>query len=83
MPSKASWSPDGSLLAVATSSSVAVYDPDTTQLRQTLTAPECKAPTDVSFLGTTGRYMAVAGGNDLVVWDLLFQTGMFSVHYTA
>ncbi|KAI5835962.1 WD40 repeat-like protein [Schizophyllum commune Tattone D] len=74
MPSKASWSPDGSLLAVATSSSVAVYDPNTTQLRQTLTAPECKAPTDVSFLGTTGRYMAVAGGKDLIVWDLLFQT---------
>ncbi|KAL1739499.1 WD40-repeat-containing domain protein [Schizophyllum fasciatum] len=74
MPSKASWSPDGSLLAVATSSSVAVYDPNTTQLRHTLTAPECKAPTDVSFLGTTGRYMAVAGGRDVVVWDLLFQT---------
>ncbi|TRM66075.1 quinon protein alcohol dehydrogenase-like superfamily [Schizophyllum amplum] len=73
-PSKSSWSPDGSLLAIATSSSVAIYDPTTTQLRQTLTAPECKSPTDACFLGTAGRYLAVAGGKDVVLWDLLFQT---------
>lgn len=73
----ASWSPDGSLLAISLGPYVALYDPITTALRQALTSPECQVATSAHFVGRRGRYLAVVGGSELVLWDLVTQSGMF------
>lgn len=74
MPHCASWSPDASLVAVSLGPHVAIYDPITATLCQTLIAPECQDSKLVDFIGNAGRYLAVAGLSSIVLWDLVSKT---------
>ncbi|CAL1695057.1 unnamed protein product [Somion occarium] len=74
IPSHATWSSDGSILAVSLGPHVALYDPESTVLIRTLTSPECTVVTSASFVGRGSRYLAVSGHRDLVLWDLVSQT---------
>lgn len=75
-PKHASWSPDSSLLAICLGQVVALYDPSTNILRRALTVPECKIAISARFVGKAGRYLALVGERDLVLWDLITQAGM-------
>ncbi|KAJ6621208.1 WD40 repeat-like protein [Mycena sp. CBHHK59/15] len=72
-PSHVSWAPDASLLAVTLPHRVALYDPSTNLLRHTLASPECGTVQSAHFIGKSGRYLAVVGAADLVLWDLVEQ----------
>ncbi|KAI0274996.1 quinon protein alcohol dehydrogenase-like superfamily [Gloeopeniophorella convolvens] len=74
VPATVSWSSDGSLLAVAFGVYVNIYDPSTNALLQSLTTPELRnRAASVHFLGNGGRYLAVVGLSDIVLWDLVVQ----------
>ncbi|KAI0278152.1 WD40-repeat-containing domain protein [Russula aff. rugulosa BPL654] len=74
IPWSISWSPDGSLLAVGFGAYVAIYDPPSNALIRTFTSSELRGPVrSVHFLGHEGRFLAVAGRSDVVLWDLVTQ----------
>ncbi|KAI0031417.1 WD40-repeat-containing domain protein [Vararia minispora EC-137] len=74
IPNHASWSPDGSLLAVSLGPFVAFYDPSSSCLVRVLAIREtCPMVTSAHFLGAGGRYLAVVGKRDVVLWDLVVQ----------
>lgn len=75
IPRHTSWSHDGSLLAIPIGSSVVIYDPNTNSVQQSFVLQECRQPSEAHFIGRSGRYLAVMGGVDLVVWDVLSQSG--------
>ncbi|GLB35879.1 putative WD40 repeat-like protein [Lyophyllum shimeji] len=70
-PRSAAWSGDASLFAVVFGPCVALYDPVTSALRQTLTSAEGKANKAAHFIGKEGRYLAVIGDHNLALWDLV------------
>ncbi|KAJ7492469.1 WD40 repeat-like protein [Mycena latifolia] len=72
-PSHVSWSPDASLLAITLPNRIALFSPSTNLLRHTLASPECGAVQAAHFIGKAGRYLAVVGVVDLVLWDLVDQ----------
>ena len=78
IPTHATWSSDGSILAVALGPNVALYDPHTTALIQTLASPECIKVTSTAFIGRGSRYLAVSGHRDVILWDLVSQSGKYS-----
>ena len=70
IPWSISWSPDGSLLAVGFGTYVAIYDPPSNALIRTFSTSELRGPVrSVHFLGHEGRFLAVAGRSDVVLWD--------------
>jgi NET1-associated nuclear protein 1 (U3 small nucleolar RNA-associated protein 17) len=76
IPWTISWSPDGSLLAVGFGSYVAIYDPPSNALIRAFVTPELRGRIhSVQFLGSEGRFLAVAGRSDVVLWDLVAQKG--------
>jgi NET1-associated nuclear protein 1 (U3 small nucleolar RNA-associated protein 17) len=75
IPKHTSWSHDGSLLAIPIGSSVVLYDPNTNAVQQSFVTQECRQPFEAHFIGRNGRYLAIMGGVDLVVWDVLSQSG--------
>ena len=76
IPWTVSWSPDGSLLAAAFGAYVAIYDPPSNALIRAFTTSELRGPVrSVHFLGREGRFLAVAGRTDVVLWDLVTQRG--------
>ncbi|PFH49807.1 hypothetical protein AMATHDRAFT_146767 [Amanita thiersii Skay4041] len=79
LPSAVSWSSDASLLAVSLGPYVAVYDPNLSGIRQLINSPECPATTGVQFIGRGGRYLAIVGQQDVVLWDLVVQSARW--HY--
>ena len=75
------WSPDSSLLAVGFGAYIAIYDPPSNALIQTLAASELRGPVrSVHFLGNEGRFLAVAGRSDVVLWDLVTQKGKLHLY---
>ncbi|EIW87027.1 WD40 repeat-like protein [Coniophora puteana RWD-64-598 SS2] len=74
IPRHISWSPDGSLLAIALDPYVAVYNPVTNSLRYTIICSNCKHVTSAHFVGASGRYLVVQGGSDLILWDMVTQS---------
>ncbi|KAF9225467.1 WD40 repeat-like protein [Gyrodon lividus] len=78
-PRHASWSQDGTVLAVVIGSSVVLHDPSTNAVQQSFVCQECREPSQVHFIGSRGRYLAVMGGVDLVVWDVLSQSVIWHV----
>ncbi|KAF8216066.1 WD40 repeat-like protein [Mycena galopus ATCC 62051] len=68
-----SWSPDASLLAITLPTRVALLDPSTNHLRHSVSFPELGPINDACFIGKAGRYLAVVGAVDLVLWDLVEQ----------
>ena len=77
MPRDSAWSPDGSLLAVALDSSVALYDSISNALHFTIVCSECQKISSVHFIGQYGQYIAVLGGANLVVCDIIKRSGAF------
>ncbi|KAF8260748.1 hypothetical protein EI94DRAFT_878515 [Lactarius quietus] len=74
IPRSISWSPDGSLLAVAFGTYIAIYDPSSNALIRAFAASELRGRIrSVSFLGNDGRFLAVTGLSDVVLWDLVEQ----------
>ncbi|KAH7886105.1 WD40-repeat-containing domain protein [Phlebopus sp. FC_14] len=82
IPRHASWSQDGSLLAVANTLSVVLHDPKTTIILQSFVCRECCTPSRVHFIGPSGRFLAVTGGVDLVVWDIISQSVVWHLKNT-
>ncbi|OBZ79932.1 WD repeat-containing protein 75 [Grifola frondosa] len=80
IPTDVSWSPEGSLLAVSVGPYVAIYDPDTNALLQVLTCAECKVVSSARFVGVSGRFLAVHGAQDVMLWDLISQTMRWHYH---
>ncbi|KAF8634896.1 hypothetical protein AX15_000644 [Amanita polypyramis BW_CC] len=74
VPKSASWSSDASLLAISLGPHVAVYDPEFNVIRDTISLPECQAMTTVHFIGKGGRYLAIVGKEEFVLWDLTLQS---------
>ncbi|KAJ7235856.1 hypothetical protein B0H12DRAFT_132191 [Mycena haematopus] len=72
-PSQASWSPDASLLAITLPTRVALFDPSNNLLRHSVAFPELGPLNGAYFIGKAGRYLAVVGAVDLVLWDLVDQ----------
>jgi NET1-associated nuclear protein 1 (U3 small nucleolar RNA-associated protein 17) len=82
IPWSITWSPDGSLLAVAFGTYVAIYDPSSNALIRAFAASELRGRIrSVSFLGSDGRFLAVAGLSDVVLWDLVKQKGKPFSHF--
>ncbi|KAK0465574.1 WD40 repeat-like protein [Desarmillaria tabescens] len=73
-PTSVSWAPDASLLAVSLGVYTVLYDPMTSTSHLILTTPECPEVSSNYFVGTSGRYLAVVGGHDLALWDLVLQS---------
>ncbi|OAX43021.1 WD40 repeat-like protein [Rhizopogon vinicolor AM-OR11-026] len=71
MPRDSAWSPDGSLLAVALDSSVALYDSISNALYFTIVCSGCEKISSLHFIGQHGQYIAVLGGANLVVCDIV------------
>ncbi|KAG1757171.1 WD40-repeat-containing domain protein [Suillus lakei] len=71
MPRDSVWSPDGSLLAVALDASVALYDSISNALHFTIVCSECPKISSIHFIGHHGQYIAVLGGPNLVVCDII------------
>ncbi|KAF7339337.1 WD40 repeat-like protein [Mycena sanguinolenta] len=72
-PSQVSWSPDASLMAVTMPKRVAIFDPSSNLLRHSVAFPELGSIAGAYFIGKAGRYLAVVGAVDLVLWDLVDQ----------
>ena len=83
IPRYTSWSHDGSLLAIPIGGSVIIYDPNTNAVLQSFVIQECRQPSEAHFIGRSGRYLAIMGGVDLVVWDVLSQSGAFPLRAAA
>lgn len=77
IPSYTSWSPDGSLLAVSLGRYVALYDPDTTALLHLWTSRGFPLVVSARFVGRNGRYVAIAGLKDVLLWDLIAESGAY------
>jgi NET1-associated nuclear protein 1 (U3 small nucleolar RNA-associated protein 17) len=76
IPWSISWSPDGSLFAVGFGSYVAIYDPPSNALIRAFVASELRGRIrSIQFLGSEGRFLAVSGRDDVVLWDLVAQKG--------
>ncbi|KAK0233628.1 WD40-repeat-containing domain protein [Armillaria fumosa] len=73
-PTSVSWAPDASLLAVSLGICIVLYDPLTCISQRILTTPECPKVSSNYFVGTSGRYLAVVGGHDVALWDLVLQS---------
>ncbi|TFK36968.1 WD40 repeat-like protein [Crucibulum laeve] len=76
-----SWARDGSLLVLSLGPYVALYDPVTNSLRETLTSPECQSTRLVKFIGSGGRYVAIAGRRKLLMWDIISRSVRW--HYVS
>jgi NET1-associated nuclear protein 1 (U3 small nucleolar RNA-associated protein 17) len=82
IPWAVSWSPDGSLLAVGFGAYVAIYDPPSNALIRAFFTSELRGRIHfVEFLGTDGRFLAVAGRSDVVLWDLVTQKGKLYTYF--
>ncbi|KAI6031486.1 WD40-repeat-containing domain protein [Pisolithus microcarpus] len=78
-PRHASWSPDGSLLAVVFGPSVVLYDPYTNVPRHVFVCHESQRLHEVHFIGMGGRFLATVGGTDLVVWNVMSRSVLWHV----
>lgn len=70
-PRSATWSRDGSLLAVVFGPHVALYHPVTNVLCQTLASSESELIKSAHFIGKEARYLALVGDHNVTLWDLL------------
>lgn len=79
IPRHASWSPDGSLLAVVFGPSVVLYDPYTNVPRHVFVCHESQRPCEAHFIGMSGRFLAIIGGPNLVVWSIMSRSVLWHV----
>ncbi|CAO1631778.1 unnamed protein product [Sympodiomycopsis kandeliae] len=71
VPTQAAWSPDGSLLAVAQGGFVTLWEPISNSLITSLSCPELKSSSMLSFIGRAARYIVVASNKTMICWDLV------------
>ena len=76
-PTSVSWSCDSSLFAVAVGPHIALYDPFTKSLRQTLTAPGCPKIQLVHFINGLPGYLLASSSMSLTMWDLVDSCGVY------
>lgn len=81
MPKSLSWSFDSSLLAISLGPHVAIYDPESNVIRETISSPECPVTKAVDFIGKGSRYLAIVGLQEIVLWDLVLQSGRSTFTY--
>ncbi|KZT02424.1 WD40 repeat-like protein [Laetiporus sulphureus 93-53] len=81
IPRHVSWSPDGSLFAVAMGTHICLYDEVTNSLEQVVTCTECGQISSAHFIGPNGRYIAAVGPRDLMLWDVVLSTSCW--HYRS
>ncbi|KAI5124094.1 hypothetical protein M0805_000908 [Coniferiporia weirii] len=81
LPTDAQWSPDGSLLAVCFAHQIALYDPYSNALLDSLITSEIRKPESIRFVGRSGRYLLASGRNHAVLWDLVTRTVCW--HYSS
>ncbi|TFK56639.1 WD40 repeat-like protein [Heliocybe sulcata] len=74
VPKHASWSPDGSLLAIVYGAYIVLHDPLTSLVHCVLSWSHCKSASSAYFVGNEGRHLAVAGTHDIAMWDLVTRT---------
>ena len=55
----------------------------TNALLQALVGPECGRAASVHFLGSSGRFLATARERVLILWDLGFQSSVYSLTPTS
>lgn len=77
-PLHLSFSPDGSVLAVAHGPYITLWDGQTHALLYAVSSLPFRKVNTVHFVGTNGRYVVVSGDSkDLIVWDVLKNKGSF------
>lgn len=59
-----------------------MYDASTNLLTGVLTCPECPVVLSAQFVGRSSRYLAAYSPRDLVLWDVITQTGVSLFLYT-
>ena len=60
---------------------VAIYDPPSNALIRAFVASELRGRVrSVQFLGSEGRFLAVAGASDVMLWDLVTQKGKLDTY---
>jgi NET1-associated nuclear protein 1 (U3 small nucleolar RNA-associated protein 17) len=67
----ASFSPDGTLVALAHGSVVSLWDTESNALLRTLDGGAISDVRKLAFVGAEGRYLVGSGSKGFVVWDLL------------
>ncbi|KDN37155.1 WD40 repeat-like protein [Tilletiaria anomala UBC 951] len=68
-----SFSPDGTLLAVAHGTAVTIWDLTSNAMRLAFVLPDVKSFYHVCIGGRRGRFVAASGGKIAIVWDLITQ----------
>ncbi|KAG8956137.1 hypothetical protein FRC03_010903 [Tulasnella sp. 419] len=77
VPTRLTFSPDGSLLAVAQGMFITLWDASSNVLVRALTTMATKSISSFAFLGNAGRYIAASGADQIIVWDLVTSKGRF------
>ncbi|KAG9047512.1 hypothetical protein FS837_002097 [Tulasnella sp. UAMH 9824] len=76
-PLHLSFSPDGSVLAVAHGSYVTLWDGQSHALLYAISSLPFRKVNTVHFVGSNGRYLVVSGDSkDAIVWDVLKNKGL-------
>ena len=76
-PISVSWSHDSSLFAVAAGPHLALYDPFTKSLHQTLTTPNSPPIQFVHFMQGQQGFLLSSASKILTMWDLIHNRGNF------
>ncbi|WFD42555.1 NET1-associated nuclear protein 1 [Malassezia psittaci] len=83
IPRWVTWSPDGSLLAIAQGVFITLWDPVSLVMQTRLAAPELGAAEQCVFVGRHGRFLAAVGSQRLLIWDLVGQRVVYAADYPA
>lgn len=70
-PAQATWSPDGSILAVSHGRLVTVWSVTTNALYGTFTSSDVPEFSRLVFVGKNGRFIGASGSKAFVLWDLV------------
>ncbi len=69
LPTTTAFSADGSILAVGQVGSVTLWSPESNLMSMVISAPELA--NGVESLAFSGRYLGIAAGSAVLVWDLI------------
>ena len=54
-----------------------LYEPSTMLVIKTVTCPECPSVVSTHFVGRGDRYLAIQGHREVILWDLITESGQF------
>ena len=80
-PGRLTFSPDGSLLAVAHPAFITLHNASSADLTlmDTVSCSEVRSISKITFVGERGRWLACVGQHELVLWDVIRSCGAFSI----